>query len=149
MDHIRDQLAELDREGLRRRITAWPAAGGKIRLEDGRVLLNFSSNDYLDLAQDAHVKRRAMEAIERWGCGASASRLMCGTLSLHEELEAALARLMGCEASLVFSSGFGMNVGIISSIAGCDDVVFSDELEPRQPDRRRAAQPGHHQALSA
>src|SRR6266545_1324669 len=84
--------------------------------------------DYLNLAQDPHVKGRAIEAIERWGCGATASRLMCGTLALHEELEAALARLLGGEAALVFSSGFGMNVGLLFALAAREDVIFADRL---------------------
>lgn len=128
MDFLRHELEQLERQGLRRRTEAWPQAGGRIELADGRTLLNFSSNDYLGLARDPHVKRRAIEAVERWGCGAAASRLMCGTLDLHEELEAALARLAGGETALVFSSGFGMNVGVVAALAGRDDIIFSDRL---------------------
>jgi glycine C-acetyltransferase/8-amino-7-oxononanoate synthase len=122
------ELKRLASEGLLRRTQAWPQAGGRIAFEDGRTLLNFSSNDYLNLAQNPLVKRRAAEAIERWGCSASASRLMCGTLELHEELEAALARMTGSECGLVFSSGFGMNVGLMSALAGRGDVIFADRL---------------------
>jgi len=122
------ELKRLESEGMLRRTHAWPQAGGRLVFEDGWTLLNFSSNDYLDLAQNPLVKRRAVEALERWGCSASASRLMCGTLELHEELEAALARLTGSETSLVFSSGFGMNVGLVSALAGRDDVIFADRL---------------------
>lgn len=128
MDHLRNELEQLKREGLTRRTEAWPQAGGRIELPGGRTLLNFSSNDYLGLACDQHVKQRAIEAIERWGCGGTASRLMCGTLELHEELESALARLVGGEAALVFSSGFGMNVGVVSALAGREDIVFADRL---------------------
>ena len=127
-DLLRSRMEELEREGLLRRTTVAAGVGGKVRLEDGSTILNFSSNDYLNLAQNSRVKGRAQEAIERWGCGATASRLMCGTLPLHEELEAALARLTGCEAALVFSSGFGMNVGVIAALAGRDDVIFADRL---------------------
>jgi 8-amino-7-oxononanoate synthase len=128
LDYLRPQLDRLEREGLLRRTVVSAGVGGKVWLEDGRAILNFSSNDYLNLSQDGHVKRRAQEAIERWGCGATASRLMCGTLALHEELEAALARMIGGEAALVFSSGFGMNVGVLFAIAGRDDVIFADRL---------------------
>jgi 8-amino-7-oxononanoate synthase len=128
LDHLYPQLAKLEQEGLLRRAVVSAGVGGKLQLEDGRSILNFSSNDYLNLAQDSHVKRRAQEAIERWGCGATASRLMSGTLALHEELEAALARLTGNEAALVFSSGFGMNVGVLFAIAGRDDAIFADRL---------------------
>jgi 8-amino-7-oxononanoate synthase len=128
LDYLHPQLDKLEREGLLRHTSVSAGVGGKVRLEDGRTILNFSSNDYLNLAQESHVKRRAQEAIEQWGCGATASRLMCGTLALHEELEAALARMVGGEAALVFSSGFGMNIGILFAIAGRDDIIFADRL---------------------
>ncbi len=130
LDSLAARLPRLDNEGLRRRTLATPGTGGRIRLEDGRTLLNFSSNDYLDLARDPEVIRRSVVAVEEWGCGATASRLMAGSLDLHEELELSLARMVGGEgqAALVFSSGFGMNVGILSAIAGRDDVVFADRL---------------------
>ena len=128
MDFRRQKLAQLDQEGLRRRTEPWLETGGHVRGSDGRTLLNFSSNDYLGLAQDPHVKARATAAVAQWGCGATASRLMCGTLALHEELEAALARLAGTESALVFSSGFGMNVGVVPALAGRGDVIFTDRL---------------------
>jgi 8-amino-7-oxononanoate synthase len=130
MEHcfLDEELRRLEREGLLRRTHAWPQSGGRIALKAGQTLLNFSSNDYLDLAQHPWVKRRAVEAIERWGGSASASRLMCGTLELHEELEAALARLTGGECGLVFSSGFGMNVGLVAALAARNDVIFADRL---------------------
>ena len=140
-DLLRSRMEQLERDGLLRRTTVSAGVGGKLRFhptsanggqmwgpEDGRTLLNFSSNDYLNLSQDSRVKRRAQEAIDRWGCGATASRLMCGTLPPHEELESALARLTGHETALVFSSGFGMNVGVLAALAGRDDVIFADRL---------------------
>jgi 8-amino-7-oxononanoate synthase len=126
--HVARELARLDREALRRRTTAWPAAGGAVPLPDGRTLLNLSSNDYLALARDPAVVARAGAALARFGAGACASRLMSGTLELHEELEAALARLCGTEAALVFASGFGMNAGLLPALAGRDDVLFLDRL---------------------
>jgi 8-amino-7-oxononanoate synthase len=128
MDWIERALARQDAEGLLRGTTAWESTGGRIALEDGRTLLNFSSNDYLDLANDGRVKAAAAEAALRLGCGATASRLMSGTLSLHERLEAALAGLCGTEAALLFGGGFPMNVGLLAALAGRDDVVFADRL---------------------
>lgn len=128
MSFYQETLDALDTEGLRRQTEAWPEAGGRIRLPDGQTLLNFSSNDYLGLAAHPHVRQRAREAIERYGCSASASRLMCGTLDLHEQLEAALAKLTGVEAALVFGNGFSMNVGILAALAGPADTIFSDRL---------------------
>lgn len=128
MNLYRKTLDALDAEGLRRHTEAWPEAGGRIRLPDGRTLLNFSSNDYLGLAAHPRVVQRAQKAIERYGCSASASRLMCGTLDLHEQLEAALAKLTGAETALVFGNGFSMNVGILAALAGPHDTIFSDRL---------------------
>jgi 8-amino-7-oxononanoate synthase len=126
--HVARELARMEDEELLRRTTAWPQAGGAIRLEDGRTLVNLSSNDYLGLARDARVVARAAEALARWGAGACASRLMCGTLDVHEELERALATLCGTGAALVFSSGFGTNAGLLPALAGRDDLLFLDRL---------------------
>ncbi|MDI6774888.1 MAG: 8-amino-7-oxononanoate synthase [Verrucomicrobiota bacterium] len=128
MEWMRRELNDLDRRGLLRNMRAWPRSGGGIPLPDGRVTPNFSSNDYLALANDPEVKRRTIQAVERFGCGATASRLMSGTLNLHEELEAALSRLTASETALVFSSGFGMNVGVVAALAGREDVLFADRL---------------------
>jgi 8-amino-7-oxononanoate synthase len=128
MEWMRHELDDIEGHGLLRKMRSWPRAGGKIPLPDGRWMLNFSSNDYLALAGDPWVKQRAAQAVERWGCGAAASRLMSGTLDLHVELEAALSRLTASESALVFSSGFGMNVGVVAALAGRDDVLFADRL---------------------
>jgi 8-amino-7-oxononanoate synthase len=128
MGWIERALEKQEREGLLRGMTAWPATGGKFAVDAGRTLLNFSSNDYLDLANDARVKAASSEASLRLGCGATGSRLMSGTLELHERLEAALARLCGFDAALLFGGGFPMNVGVLAALAGRDDVIFSDRL---------------------
>ena len=124
---IEDELALIEQAGLRRVLHSLPASGGKLRV-DGRWILNFSSNDYLDLAGDARVKAAAVAAIERFGCGATASRLMCGHLELHEQLEAALAALVGGPAALVFGSGFLTGLGVITSLANRHDEIFADRL---------------------
>ncbi len=128
MDWIEQTLEKRERDGLLRETTAWQATGGKIALGGGRTLLNFSSNDYLDLANDPRLKAASSDAALRLGCGATASRLMSGTLGLHEALEAALARLCGQESALLFGGGFPMNVGVIAALAGRDDVIFADRL---------------------
>lgn len=120
-------MAGLEEEGLRRRLVALPGAGGKLTIDGGEVL-NFSSNDYLDLANDPRLKDAAKAAIERYGCGATASRLMAGDLILHEELETRLAGLVRQQAALVFPSGFQANLGAIATLAGKDGIIFSDEL---------------------
>jgi 7-keto-8-aminopelargonate synthetase-like enzyme len=127
-DNPNDEIAALRGRGLLRRLRALPECGARIRLADGRVVLNLSSNDYLGLADDPRVKAGAIEAVERLGCSARASRLMAGDLELCEQLEADLARLVGTEAALVFGSGFLANLGVMSAAAGRGDDVFADRL---------------------
>lgn len=95
---------------------------------DGREVLNFSSNNYLGLANHPALGKAATAAIERYGCGSGASRLISGNMTLHEELEIKLARLKGTEAALVFNSGYQANTGIIPTLVGEGDAVFSDSL---------------------
>ncbi len=125
---IDDELEALDRQGLRRRrreIT--PLAGGRCRVE-GRELLNFSSNDYLNLAHDPRVVAAAREALDRAGVGATASALVSGRTPWHVELENRLARFERQPAAVLFPSGFAANVGTICALAGKDDTIFSDRL---------------------
>ncbi len=126
-DDFHNELDRLDAEGLRRRLHALPEAGGLLEI-DGRPVINFSSNDYLDLANDPRLKRAGQEAIERFGSGATASRLMTGHLDLHETLEAQLAALTHHEAALVFPSGYQANVGALQALAGPGAAIFSDAL---------------------
>lgn len=91
-------------------------------------LLNFSSNDYLDLAHHPDVVAAAERALRTAGAGATASRLVSGTLPLHEELEARLARLKGYPAALLFGSGYLANLGLLGALLGRGDVVFADRL---------------------
>src|SRR5437763_10603577 len=117
-----DDLAERRRRGLyrtRRRLRS--AQGVHVRL-GGRDFLNFSSNDYLNLASDPRLARAAARAARRYGTGAGASPLVSGNLPPIRSLERALARWEGSEAALVFSSGFLANLAVISSLADCDTV---------------------------
>jgi 8-amino-7-oxononanoate synthase len=120
-------LDDLRARGLERRLKVLPRAGGKF-VVGGREILNFSSNDYLDLAGDPHVAGRAQEAIARFGSGSAASRLVTGTLECHAELEAALAAWQAYPAALLFGSGCLTNMGTLSAILGRDDVAFADRL---------------------
>lgn len=124
---IADELDHLQTQGLTRRLRPLPALGGKIEV-NGRTVVNFSSNDYLNLAAHPAVKEAAKEAIDRYGCGATASRLMAGSSESHEELEQELADWHGREAALVFPSGYATNVGTICALAGAGDAIFCDRL---------------------
>lgn len=94
----------------------------------GQRVVSFASNDYLGLASHPQVKLAAISAIERFGTGATASRLIVGTRSLHAELEAQLAQWNHSERSLVFSSGYAANVGVLTALGEPDVTLFSDEL---------------------
>jgi len=100
-------------------------AGSKVTI-DGRQVIMIGSNNYLGLTQHPKVKQALIEAAEKYGSGCTGSRLLNGTLDLHEELEEKLADFMGKEAALVFSTGFQTNLGTISTIVGRDDLIFAD-----------------------
>ena len=94
----------------------------------GQQLVNFSSNDYLGLANDPRLREAAIDAIEEFGVGAGASRLISGTQSPHVRLETALARWKGTQAALCFSSGYAAAIGTIPALVGKHDVVLLDKL---------------------
>jgi 8-amino-7-oxononanoate synthase len=91
-----------------------------------QVYRNFGSNNYLGLAGHPEVKAAAADAVMRYGVGAGASRLITGTMTLHEECEAALAAFAGTEAALLFGGGYAANVGLIPALIGPDGAVFAD-----------------------
>lgn len=124
----RDKLAGRERENLRRSIVETAAGDGVHVTRNGRTLLSFCSNDYLNLSQHPAVKRAAAAAAEKYGAGAGASRLVTGSHPLYAELEARLARLKGTEAACVVGSGYLANAGIIPALAGRDDLIMIDEL---------------------
>src|SRR5204863_233882 len=95
---------------------------------DGRTLLNFSSNDYLGLANDPRLREAAIKGIERYGAGSGASRLICGSLAPHHELEQAMASFKGAEAALAFSSGYASALGTICALLDQRDTIIIDKL---------------------
>src|SRR5215831_19500245 len=123
-----DDLADLRRRALYRvRRRPASAQGARLRLR-GRTLLNFSSNDYLDLAADPRLARAAARAARHYGCGAGASPLVSGHLPPLRRLERDLAAWEGTEAAVVFASGYAANLAAVSALAGPGDALFSDEL---------------------
>jgi 8-amino-7-oxononanoate synthase len=125
---ISKQLEELRDQGLYRRLRVVESSQGPTVTLDGRPVLLLCSNNYLGLADRAEVREAAAEAALRWGAGAGASRLISGTMEPHRELEERLAAFKGCEAALLFGSGYLANTGVIAALAGRGEVVFSDEL---------------------
>jgi 8-amino-7-oxononanoate synthase len=122
-----DELERRADAGLLRSVREFRREGAWVVTEDGRRLLNFSSNDYLGLASHPDVLEAASRAAARAG-GATASRLIVGTDPAYGELEAKLADFQGTEAALVFGSGYLANVGVIGCLVGRGDAVFSDSL---------------------
>lgn len=104
------------------------AVGEREIVHAGRRMLMLSSNNYLGLASDPRLTRAGVAALEAWGNSTSGSRLLNGTNSLHETLETRLADFKAVEAVTVFQSGYMANLGVISALAGKDDVVIVDKL---------------------
>ncbi len=122
------KLADLERRTLRRALTPTARGAGLWAARNGRRLLSFSCNDYLGLTHHPALKQAAIAAIERYGAGAGASRLVTGDHPLYAELEARLARLKGTDAACVFGSGYLVNAGVPQALAGRDDLILIDEL---------------------
>jgi 8-amino-7-oxononanoate synthase len=127
-DHAANKLAELQRRNLRRTLVDTTREDGLWVERGGKRLLSFSCNDYLNLTQHPDIKRAAIAAIERYGAGSGASRLVTGNHPLFAELESRLARIKGAEAACVFGSGYLANAGIIPVLIGRDGLVLVDEL---------------------
>ncbi len=127
-DFARSKLAALDGALLRRRLAETVREDGLWVRRNGRRLLSFSCNDYLNLTHHPQVKAASIAAVERYGAGAGASRLVSGNHPLYAELETRLARWKGTESACVFGSGYLANAGIIPVLAGEDDLLLADEL---------------------
>jgi glycine C-acetyltransferase len=125
---FREELDELREAGLFRSMRLIQGKqSGRVVL-DGREVLLLCSNNYLGLADHPALKEAAIRAVERYGTGSGASRLVSGNMEPHAELECRIAAFKGTEAALLFNSGFGANTGIIPAIVGKGDVIFSDRL---------------------
>ena len=127
-DDMSGRLADLESRGMYRRRRTIDGPQGREVVLDGRRILNFCSNDYLGLAADPRIGAAFKAGIDRWGVGAGASHLVCGHCVAHEQLEAELAAFTGRPRALLFSSGYGANVGVINALLSQGDFVFEDRL---------------------
>ncbi len=123
-----DALAQLDARHLLRRLRLTESAPGPVVTIEGRPVILMAANDYLGLATHPALKQAAIDAVVRFGVGSGASRLISGTLPPHADLETALARFKGAEASLVFGSGYLANIGLIPALAGTGALILADRL---------------------
>ncbi len=127
-DVLTARLAEVKERGLYRRLRAVESSQDAAIILEGQEVLLFSSNNYLGLANHPALKQAAQQAIEQYGCGSGASRLISGSMDIHHELEHRLARLKKTEAALVFPTGYHANIGVLSALMGPGDTIFSDSL---------------------
>jgi 8-amino-7-oxononanoate synthase len=127
-DDLNERLSALREQNLFRELRRVDSAQGP-RLEiGGKSLLNFTSNDYLGMANHPALKEAASKAIEQFGAGAGAARLTCGSLAPFHELEETLAAFKKTEAALTFSTGYAAAVGTITALLGKNDVIILDKL---------------------
>jgi 8-amino-7-oxononanoate synthase len=127
-DLFQEQLQALRARSLKRKLREISSAQGPEVQIAGRRLVNFSSNDYLGLANDSRLRKAAIAAIREFGVGAGASRLISGTQSPHLRLERALAKWKGTKAALCFSSGYAAALGTIPALVTKRDVILLDKL---------------------
>ena len=127
-DQLADDLATLRTEGLFKAeaVISTPQSA-RIEVGDQR-LLNFCANNYLGLADHPAMIAAAQQALDRWGFGMASVRFICGTAEIHKELEGRLARFLGTEDAILYSSCFDANGGLFETLLGPEDAVTSDEL---------------------
>jgi glycine C-acetyltransferase len=128
-EHLETQLAGIRATGTYKneRVIVTPQ-GTSIRVADGKPVLNLCANNYLGLAQHPGVAAAAKEAIDEWGYGLASVRFICGTQSLHKQLEARITEFLGTEDTILYSSCFDANGGLFETLLGAEDAVISDEL---------------------
>lgn len=125
---LRQDLDQVREAGLLRELRRVDSPQGPRIEVGGRTLLNFSSNDYLGLSTHPALKEAAIKAVEKFGAGSGASRLICGSLAPYHQLEETLAQFKHTEAALTFSTGYAAALGAIGSLVDKDDVLILDKL---------------------
>src|SRR6266702_2035939 len=125
---LTDELDKLREQKLYQRLRTLESEQLPVSRFDGREVINLSSNNYLGLTTHPKLRRRAIEAIERYGVGSGAVRTIAGTMTVHMALEEKIAKFKNVEAAVVFQSGFTANAGTVQAILGKEDVIVSDEL---------------------
>lgn len=127
--HLAAQLDEIRQAGTykRERVLSTPQ-GTFVRVADGRPVLNLCANNYLGLAQHPEVRAAAHRGLDEWGYGLASVRFICGTQSIHKQLEDRLSAFLGTDDTILYSSCFDANGGLFETLLGAEDAVISDEL---------------------
>lgn len=129
LDHLKTQIAELKNTGLykQERVIASPQ-NAHIKMQSGREVLNFCANNYLGLADDPEVIVAAIKSYPDYGFGLASVRFICGTQTIHRELEKRISEFLGTEDTILYSSCFDANGGLFETLLGAEDAVISDAL---------------------
>lgn len=127
--HLTNELEEIRGKGLYKdeRILTSPQSS-RVTVRDGREVLNMCANNYLGLSSNPEVMGAAREALDKWGYGLSSVRFICGTQTIHKDLEAAVTNFLGTEDTILYTSCFDANGGLFESLLTAEDAVLSDEL---------------------
>ncbi len=127
--HINSELAAIHGDGLyktEREISG--AQGARVKINSGAEVINLCANNYLGLAQHAEVNEAAVEGLRQYGYGLASVRFICGTQTLHKQLETMLSKFIGTEDCILYPSCFDANGGLFETLLGPEDAVISDEL---------------------
>ena len=128
-DDLKKELEEIRSAGLyKSERVIETAQAARVQVDDGSPVLNLCANNYLGLANHPEVIRAARDALEKWGYGLASVRFICGTQSLHKELEGRLSAFLGMEDTILYSSCFDANTGLFETILNKEDAIFSDAL---------------------
>lgn len=128
MNFFNHEISLIKRKGLYRRLKILQGEQGPHVHIDGRDVILLSSNNYLGLTSHTSVKKASIDAINRYGCGSGASRLISGNSELYSKLEKKIAHFKQVEDAVIFSSGYMANIGIISAVCGKGDIILCDKL---------------------
>ncbi len=128
-DHLIKELEQIRSSGLYKdeRILAG-RQGGRVKLADGREVINLCANNYLGLSGTQELVEASKEGLEHWGYGLSSVRFICGTQELHKQLEQKVSQFLGTDDTILYSSCFDANAGLFETLLGPEDAVISDEL---------------------
>src|SRR6266487_3945708 len=128
LGYLKQELGQLDAEGLLLRSRTLEGPTGARARFDGRDVINLASNNYLGLSNHPRLNEAASRAALEFGAGSGAVRTIAGTMTMHLELERRLAEFKHSEAALMFQSGFTSDAGTVAAILSKDDVIVSDQL---------------------
>ena len=127
-EHLRGQLAEIEKAGLFKQERVLGSPQQTEIAASGKTVLNLCANNYLGLANHPAIVEAATAALEQWGYGMASVRFICGTQTIHKQLEEKLSAFLGTEDTILYSSCFDANGGLFETLLGAEDAIISDEL---------------------